>query len=367
LRKEKNTLFEERSDEFVFFPKREDKQKQSKADIQRQRGIVLRYSLLDALLVIVGPTGVGKTEIAVNLVQVIKGEIISVDSRQVYKQMNIGTAKPSADLLMETPHHLIDIVFPDEVFNVADFKSRAEAIIQRLQTQDKLPILVGGSGLYIKAVIDGLFVGPGTDWSLRERLKEREKTEGEGALYRELEQIDQVTASRLHPRDQRRIIRALEVYYLSGRTISSYQKQSPRPLAKTVIIGLKRERQSLYRSIELRVDEMVKKGLIEEVKSLLAKGYTQDLPSMQGLGYRQVVGYFKGRCSKEEAIRLIKRDTRRFAKRQLNWFRRDNRIIWLDTDRFSSLSEISDQIIRILIQRIPEAKITLQANERQKL
>ena len=323
--------------------------------------------MLDALLVIVGPTGVGKTEIAAYLVQKIKGEIISADSRQVYKHMDIGTAKPSADLLMAAPHHLIDIVFPDEIFNVAEFKSRAEAIIERLQAQNKLPILVGGSGLYIRAVIDGLFVGPGTDWTLRRRLKERERSQGGGTLYRELEKIDQATASRLHPHDQRRIIRALEVYYLSGRTISSYQRQSPGSLAKTVIIGLKKERERLYRSIELRVDEMIKKGLIEEVKSLLAKGYREDLPSMQGLGYRQIVEYLKGRCSKEEAVRLIKRDTRRFAKRQFNWFRRDNRVIWLDTDKFSSLSDISNQIVKILTRQIPEAKIVLQVNERQKL
>ncbi len=323
--------------------------------------------MLDALLVIVGPTHVGKTEVAVNLVQRIQGEVISADSRQVYKYMDIGTAKPSADLLMKTPHHLIDIVFPDEIFNVADFRSRAEAIIQRLQAQDKLPLLVGGSGLYVRAVIDGLFVGPGTDWTLRTRLKEREKTDGKGTLYRELEQIDQAAASRLHPHDQRRIIRALEVYYLSGKTISSYQRQSPGPLTKTIIIGLKKERERLYRSIELRVEEMVKKGLIEEVKSLLAKGYREDLPSMQGLGYRQIVKYLKGRCSKEEAIGLMKRDTRRFAKRQFNWFRRDNRIIWLDPDNFSSLSDISDQIIRILTHQIPEAKVVLKVNERQKL
>lgn len=323
--------------------------------------------MLDALLVIVGPTGVGKSEIAADLVQKIKGEIISADSRQVYKQMDIGTAKPSADLLMKAPHHLIDIVFPDEIFNVADFKSRAEAIIERIQAQDKLPILVGGSGLYIRAVIDGLFVGPGTDWSLRRRLKEREKTEGEGTLYRELEEIDPHTCSRLHPHDQRRIVRALEVYYLSGKTISSYQRESPGPLDKTVIIGLKRERQSLYRLIELRVDEMIKKGLIEEVKDLLARGYTEDLPSMQGLGYRQIVKYLKGKCSKEEAVRLIKRDTRRFARRQLNWFRRDDRIIWLDRDRFSSLSDLSDKIIKILTRQVPEAKFVLQVNERQRL
>jgi len=313
--------------------------------------------MLDALLVILGPTGVGKTEAAIDLSKRIKAEIISADSRKIYKGMDIGTAKPSQAIRQRIPHHLIDIFSPEEVFNVADFKQRAEAIIQRLQKKNKLPILVGGSGLYIRAVVDGLFVGPGTDWNLRERLREKERKEGRGALYKELERVDSSAASRLHPHDERRIIRALEVYELSGKPISFYQRQAPSSLSNTVIIGLTKKRESLYRSINIRVEKMIEEGLIREVKSLLASGYSQYLPSMQGLGYQHIVGYLKGKYSKEEAIRLIKRDTRRFARRQLNWFKKDNRILWLDREEFSSLDELSDRIIKILLEKIPQVKI----------
>jgi len=313
--------------------------------------------LLDALFIILGPTGVGKTEVAIELAKRVRAEIISADSRQVYKEMDIGTAKPSFVIRQNIPHHLIDVVSPDKVFDVADFKTRAKAIIKRVQKEDKLPVLVGGSGLYIKAVVDGLFVGPGASWSLREKLKEKERKEGKGTLHRELKQIDPSTASRLHPNDQRRIIRALEVYYLSGRPISSYQTQVPSSLSNTVMIGLEKKRESLYHSINLRVDRMIEEGLIEEVKSLLDKGYLRDLPSFQGLGYRQIIAYLKGEYSKEEAIRLIKRDTRRFARRQLSWFKRDKRILWVDTEKFSSSAEISDKIIEILIKKIPQVKL----------
>ncbi len=219
-----------------------------------------------------------------------------------------------------------------------------------------MPILVGGSGLYIKAVVDGIFVGPGADWKLRARLKEKEKKEGKESLYRELERVDPATASRLHPNDQRRVIRALEVYYLSGRPISSYQKQFPSSLTSTLMVGLDRKRESLFRSINERVDRMVAEGLIEEVESLLNKGYSEDLPSLQGLGYQQIIGYLRGKYSKEEAIRLIKRDTRRFAKRQLTWFKGDNRILWLDMEKFSSSDEVCDKIVGILVEKMPQIK-----------
>ncbi len=313
--------------------------------------------MINALLVILGPTGVGKTEAAIDLSKRLKAEIISADSRKIYKGMDIGTAKPSQAIRQRIPHHLIDILSPEEIFNAADFKRQAEETIQRVQEEDKLPILVGGSGLYIRAVVNGLFVGPGTDWDLRERLKEKERKEGRGALYKELERVDPLAASRLHPHDERRIIRALEVYQLSGRPISFYQRQTPSSLSNTVIIGLTKKRESLYRSINMRVEKMVEEGLIREVKSLLANGYSEELPSMQGLGYQQIIGHLKGKYSKEEAIRLIKRDTRRFARRQLNWFKKDSRILWLDRDEFSSVSLLSDEIIKILLEKIPQAKI----------
>lgn len=312
--------------------------------------------MLDALLVILGPTGVGKTEVAIELAKRIRAEIISADSRQIYKEMDIGTAKPSSAVRQKVPHHLIDLVFPDEIFDVAGFKARAEAIIKELQKKDKLPILVGGSGLYIKAVMDGLFIGPGADWKLREKLKKKEEKEGTGTLYQELERVDPITASRLHPHDQRRIIRALEVYHLSGKPISFYQTQFSSTLVNTVMIGLERERESLFRLINERVDRMVAEGLIEEVKSLLSKGYSEDLPSLQGLGYQQIIGLLRGEYPEEEAIRLVKRDTRRFAKRQMSWFKRDKRILWIDAEKFSSPDELSNEIVRIIVEKIPQMK-----------
>jgi len=316
--------------------------------------------VLNVLLVIVGPTAVGKTEVAVDLLSRVKGEIISADSRQIYREMDIGTAKPSKAVMKKVPHHLIDIVSPNEVFNAAEFGLKARTIIRRLQEQDKLPVLVGGSGLYIKATVDGLFVGPGADWRLREKLKERAGREGNDSLYQDLRKVDPQAASHIHPNDQRRIIRALEVYELTGKRISSYQKENLSPLSCVVMVGLNKSRDSLYRSINERVDRMMWQGLIEETRALLDRGYSESLPSMQGLGYRQVMGYLKGNYSKEEAIRLIKRDTRRFARRQLNWFGKDERIIWLNMEEYPSLSNVSCRILKILQERLPDTFLPLE-------
>ncbi|MEA1965401.1 MAG: tRNA (adenosine(37)-N6)-dimethylallyltransferase MiaA [Candidatus Aerophobetes bacterium] len=310
--------------------------------------------MLKALLIILGPTGVGKTEVALSLLKKIKGEIISADSRQIYKDMDIGTAKTSRKIREEFPHHLVDIVFPGQVFSAAEFKKRAEVIIKSLQDEDKLPVVVGGSGLYIKAVVDGLFAGPGADWKLREELKERVKRESEESLYQELKKIDPHSASRIHPHDEVRIIRALEVYYLTKKPISSYQKQSFSSLSNTVMIGLRRKRAILYELINQRVDKMIQEGLISEAESLLSKGYSEDLFSLQGLGYKHIIKYLKGDYSKEEAIRLMKRDTRRFAKRQLNYFKQDRRIIWLDMGEYSSSEDVSNEIIKIISQKLPQ-------------
>ena len=310
-------------------------------------------NLLKALLVIVGPTGVGKSDVALSLLKKVKGEIISADSRQIYRGMNIGTDKVSKEIRERFPHHLIDIVDPDEIFNAAQFGERAKLIIERLQKKDKLPILVGGSGLYVRAVVDGIFAGPGANWQLREKLKVKVKIKGSESLYRMLKEVDEVSASRIHPNDERRIIRALEVYKTTGKPISHYQKQSPSPLSHTVMVGLKWERATLYRIIEQRVDKMLEQGLVDEVKSLLEKGYGEDLPSIQGVGYRQIAGYLKGRYSLEEAVRLVKRDTRRLAKRQLNWFKRDSRIIWIKREQYPSCEDVSDKIIQILLKKLP--------------
>lgn len=312
--------------------------------------------MLDALLVIVGPTGVGKSEVAVDLVGRLRAEIISCDSRQIYREMDIGTAKPSPEVRRKAFHHLIDIASPREVFSAAEFKRRAEPIIKRVQKENRLPLLVGGSGLYIRAVVDGIFVGPGADWDLRARLREKED-KSRGSLYEELRRVDPVAASHLHSHDERRVIRALEVYYLSGRPISSHQRQPPySPLPSTVMVGLRMERKTLYRLINRRVDVMMEEGLVKEVEGLLDRGYDEDLPSMQGLGYRQIIGYLKGKYSREEAVRLIKRDTRRFAKHQLTWFRKDSRIIWLDREKFPTPGEASQKIVQILLEKLPQVK-----------
>jgi len=302
--------------------------------------------------VILGPTAVGKTEVALNLLTKIRGEIISADSRQIYREMNIGTGKPSLRIRKEFPHHLVDVISPAQIFNAAEFRRQAEEIIEKLQKEDKLPLIVGGTALYIKALIDGLFVGPGADWNLRAKLKQEAQKRGKEVLYEKLKKVDPETASWVHPNDQRRIIRALEVYYLSGRKISSFQKDSPSSLSPILIIGLRRRRESLYKLIDERVDKMIKEGLIKEVETLLRKGYDENLPSMQGLGYREILGYLKGRYSKEEAIRLVKRNTRRFSKRQLNWFKKDKRIIWLDMENYST-DEAGDKIMEILREKFP--------------
>lgn len=322
---------------------------------KRSRGDISLPKCL--LLVILGPTAVGKTEVALNLLSKIRGEIISADSRQIYKGMDIGTGKPSLMIRKKFSHHLVDIISPSQIFNAGEFKKQAEEIIKKLQKEDKLPLVVGGTALYIKALVDGLFVGPGADWNLREKLKQEAEKKGNKALYEKLKKIDPETASRVHPNDQRRVIRALEVYYLSGKKISSYQKERPSSLLKTVIIGLRRKRDSLYKLINERVDKMIKEGLIQEVETLLKKGYSEELPSMQGLGYRQIIGYLKGKYSKEEAIRLIKRDTRRFSKRQLSWFKKDKRIIWLNMEDYS-FNKAADKIIEILKERINGSRKT---------
>jgi len=284
----------------------------------------------------------------------MRGEIISADSRQVYRGMDIGTAKVSTEIRRKFPHHLIDAVNPDQVFSAAEFAKRAKSIIHTLQKKDFLPVMVGGSGLYIKAVIDGLFPGPGADPELRESLREQAQREGRETLYLKLKKVDPETARLIHPHDLVRIFRALEVYQITGRPISFFQRQSARPLCNTVMIGLRLPRRQLYQNIDSRVERMVKQGLISEVETLFHQGYGEDLPAMQGVGYRQVISYLEGRYSLEEAIRLIKRDTRRLAKRQLNWFNQDERIIWLEKEEFSSAEELTEEIIRISLRKLPQ-------------
>lgn len=298
------------------------------------------------LLILLGPTGVGKTDISTKLAQKMPDiEIISADSMQIYKYMDIGTAKPNKRILKAIKHHMIDIVEPSENFDVIQYSKLATKIILDVFKRGKIPILMGGSGLYISSIINPLFIGPAKDIEYRETLEEDAKMHGKEYLYDKLSKIDPVSASKIEPNDLRRIIRALEVYKSTGKTISYLQKKAltEDPKFKYHIIGLKRDRENLYQRINLRVDKMFKDGFIEEVKMLRNMGYKEDLNSMQGLGYKQIIKHLNGVLpTKEEAIDLIKIETRHYAKRQMTWFNNKiENIQWIGLDKNSENEVIS--------------------------
>lgn len=284
------------------------------------------------LLVLVGPTAVGKTKLSFVLAEQYGCEIISGDSMQVYRGMDIGTAKATPEERKRIPHHLIDIRDPQEAFSVSDFQQLAREKIAEIHSRGKLPFIVGGTGLYIESVIyDFQFSEAGVDETFRRKQHEYAAVHGSGALHKRLNEIDPETADRLHPNDLRRIIRALEVHHLTGMPMSHYSaKQTKQPLYNACILGLTMERKKLYERIELRVDEMMEQGLVEEVESLLRQGCTREMVSMQGLGYKEIADYLQGDYDLTEAVRLLKQSTRRFAKRQLSWFRRMQDIHWVD-------------------------------------
>ena len=301
------------------------------------------------ILVIVGPTAVGKTEVAIGVAKRVDGEIISADSMQVYKGLDIGTAKPIEIERKGVPHYLLDVVDVDEEFSVADYQVMVEDVLKDLAIRGKTPILTGGTGLYIRAVLEGfIFDSQGKDEDLRARMKKAAETEGNLALHHQLAMVDPDTANRLHPNDLRRVIRALEVYHTTGQPLSWHldaQKRLP-PRHQAVKFGLTRHRPRLYQRINARVDQMMEAGLLDEVKGLLDRGLAEGATAMQALGYKELVGYLKGEYDLAEAIRLLKRDTRRYAKRQLTWFRRDEEITWLDLDKLT-MEDAIDKIASI--------------------
>lgn len=305
------------------------------------------------VLVLVGPTAVGKSELAIKLAQKLNGEIISADSMQVYREMDIGTAKPSQYEQELIPHHLIDIVDPNERFNVADYVRLAESKIEEIVARNRLPIIAGGTGLYINALFDGfLFPDSGADPTLRKQLQQQAKDVPE-SLHKQLIEIDPESAKRLHPNDHRRIIRALEVYHTTGKTITELQSKMEVHERKyrPIFIGLNRERTKLYQRIETRVDQMIKMGLVNEVVDLLIK-YPEQPTALQAIGYKEIALFLHGHLTLEEAIYVLKRDTRRYAKRQLSWFRRDKRIQWFDLDQTR---------IEVIINQIQSKIVELQA------
>lgn len=298
------------------------------------------------LLIIAGPTAVGKTDASILLAQELEAEIVSADSMQIYRGMDIGSAKPTREQRRLVYHHMIDIVEPDQPYSAGDYLRDARAALDGIIASGGTPIVVGGTGLYIRALMRGLFHGPPADLDLREQLLQREAGGESGTLYADLVKIDPEAAIKIHPNDLRRTVRALEVYYLRDRKLSDFQrehafkdKQYPFKL-----LFLVRSRAELYPRIEQRVDRMVAEGLEAEVKMLMDRGYSPELISLKGLGYQHFMAFHLGKVSHTEAVALLKRDTKRFAKRQFTWFRREPEAVWVDVTGLSGATEIVDRI-----------------------
>lgn len=302
------------------------------------------------ITVIVGPTCSGKTYLSFKLAEKIPSEIISADSRQIYKHLNIGTAKPSIQQLQNVPHHLISILDPSENFDVSIFEKEAEVAIENIFNKNKTPIVVGGSGLYIKALIDGIFDTAEKDEEYRKTLLQKRKDFGNEVLYDELKKVDPVSAVKMLPQNWKRVIRALEVLHTTGEPIwKHHQLQLSKEKKYNFLqFGLNWERKLLYENINHRVDSMIENGLVEEVKNVLSLGYDKNLNSLNTVGYKEIVQHLEGEISLDKAIELIKRNTRHYAKRQMTWFRKDERIHWFDVKDSNQLDSIANQIIQLL-------------------
>jgi tRNA dimethylallyltransferase len=286
------------------------------------------------LIVLAGPTGVGKTELALQLAAIFGGEIISADAMQVYRFMDIGTAKPTVEQRSRVKHHMLDVVDPDEPFNAALFIQQAQPVIEALHTERKPIFVVGGTGLYIKALLGGLFAGPRADETLRASYRAALLAHGPAHLYEELKRKDEHAARRINANDAVRIMRALEVFEISGQSIIEQQRQHHFGQRRYdyLKIGLMMERQPLFDRIGQRTDQMMTGGFVDEVRRLLERGYTGTLKPMQSLGYRHIVRHFHGLQDLPDAVHAIKRDTRRYAKRQMTWFGSDREMIWFRPD-----------------------------------
>ena len=298
------------------------------------------------VIVIAGPTCSGKTSLSLLLADKLNTEIISADSRQFYKYLDIGTAKPDEVVLQKTKHHFINILEPDEYFNASMFEKQALTIIENLFAGNKVPIVAGGSGMYIKALTDGIFDEADLNTELRERFLKLREEKGNEGLYEELIKIDPQSASGMLPQNWKRVMRALEVYYATGTPIHKFHEQQSRNInIDFKIFGLNWNRSLLYKNIEARVDQMLDNGLIDEIKYILSKGYDKSLNALNTVGYKEIISFIDGEISLEKAVELIKRNTRRYAKRQMTWFRKVDGIKWFDVSSFNDLFVISDEII----------------------
>lgn len=288
---------------------------------------------MNKVIVIAGPTASGKTDLAIKLAHEINGEIISADSMQIYRGMDIGTAKPTMEERQGIPHYLIDIVDPDEEYSVAHFQRDAKNCIREILNSGKVPIVAGGTGLYINSLVYNInFSETTADWEYRKQLEEIARDKGPEELHRFLQKVDPVSAEKIHPNNIKRVIRALEVFKTTGKPISQHQLESrtEKPEYEFKIFGLEMDRKILYERINKRVDKMMEMGLYEEVEGLLEK-YSPDLVSLQGIGYKEIISAIKGEYSLEEAVEKIKLNTRHLAKRQITWFKKTENLRWIDT------------------------------------
>lgn len=300
-----------------------------------------------SIVLLAGPTAVGKTALSLDLAERLKTDIVNADSMQVYRFMDIGTAKPSVHERARVRHHLLDVVNPDEPYDAAVFADQARAVIEALHAQNKIPLVVGGTGLYMKALTRGLCPGPSADPDLRRQLLKDMERHGVAWLHAELSRVDPSCAARIHPNDRQRLLRALEVYRSTGIPLSHWQNTHGfrQPLYTAIKIALYRDRNDLYARIDQRVLQMVDQGLLEEVRRLLHMGYPCSLKPMQSLGYRHMCQYLAAEMSLEEAVRTMQRDTRRYAKRQITWFRGDSEFRWFHAE---ARQEIFDAVLSAL-------------------
>ncbi len=315
------------------------------------------------LIILTGPTAVGKTELSIQLAKAIHGEIISADSMQVYKYMNIGTAKISPEEMGGVKHYLIDEFEPEDDFNVVKFKEYANKYIEEIYAKGKIPIIVGGTGFYIQAVLYGIeFEENGEDSSYRKELETLAKEKGPEYLHSRLKETDPASALAIHANNVKRVIRALEYYKQTGNLISDHneeqrKKESPYQFCYFV---LNNDRKVLYDRIDQRVDSMLEQGLVREVLQLKNKGYKKELVSMQGLGYKEIISYLEGKCTLEEAVYIIKRDTRHFAKRQLTWFKREKDVIWINKSEYQDKEAL---ILKTMIEELQKKGIPVNSGK----
>lgn len=315
-----------------------------------------------SLVILTGPTAVGKTKASIGLAKAIGGEIISADSMQVYKQMDIGSAKIKPSEMDGIPHYLVDILEPDEEFHVVLFQQMAKQAIQKIYEKGKIPILVGGTGFYIQAVLYDIdFSENEKDTSYREELEKLAQTKGAEYLHDRLREVDEKSAQDIHANNVKRVIRALEYFHQTGEKISEHNEEQRKKVSpyNFSYFVLNDERAHLYERINLRVDQMINEGLVREVQSLKEKGYTRDMVSMQGLGYKEMLDYLDNKCSLEEAVEIIKRDTRHFAKRQITWFKRESDVTWIDKKEYDYNEE---RILKAMLQELKERGIINEYN-----